>query len=82
MAGVHERPIEGWIGQIQSALSDEFKSCEGEYGFLIEATTVAPAIVAMSMPWTDGRDHKQLLGKLAHRRRSSRSRATTARARS
>jgi choline dehydrogenase-like flavoprotein len=61
VAGVHERPIEGWIGQIQSALSDEFKQCEGEHGFLIEATTAAPAIVAMSLPWQDGLSHKQLL---------------------
>jgi choline dehydrogenase-like flavoprotein len=61
VAGVYEQPIEGWIGQIQSALSDEFKHCEGEHGFLIEATTVAPAIVAMSLPWRDGLAHKQLL---------------------
>jgi len=61
VAGVYEQPIEGWIGQIQSALSDEFKHCEGEHGFLIEATTVAPAIVAMSLPWQDGLAHKQLL---------------------
>jgi choline dehydrogenase-like flavoprotein len=67
VAGVYEQPIEGWIGQIQSALSDEFKDCEGEYGFLIEATTVAPAIVAMSLPWRDGLAHKQLLErKLRH----------------
>jgi len=67
VGGVYEQPIEGWIGQIQSALSDEFKSCEGEHGFLIEATTVAPAIVAMSLPWQDGLAHKQLLAqKLKH----------------
>ncbi len=66
VAGVYEQPIEGWIGQIQSALSDQFKHCEGEHGFLIEATTVAPAIVAMSMPWEDGLAHKRLLSKLAH----------------
>jgi choline dehydrogenase-like flavoprotein len=67
VGGVYEQPIEGWIGQIQSALSDEFKQCEGEHGFLIEATTVAPAIVAMSMPWQDGLSHKQLLErKLTH----------------
>src|SRR5207248_5342697 len=35
VGGVYEQPIEGWIGQIQSALSDEFKDCEGEWGFLI-----------------------------------------------
>jgi len=66
VAGVYEQPIEGWIGQIQSALSDEFKHCEGEHGFLIEATTVAPCIVAMSMPWEDGAAHKQLLAKLPY----------------
>jgi choline dehydrogenase-like flavoprotein len=66
VAGVYESPIEGWIGQIQSALSDQFKSCEGDWGFLIEATTVAPAIVAMSLPWEDGAAHKRTLGRLAH----------------
>ncbi len=67
VGGVYEQPIEGWIGQIQSALSDQFKDCEGEHGFLIEATTVAPAIVAMSLPWEDGLAHKQLIArKLRH----------------
>jgi choline dehydrogenase-like flavoprotein len=66
VAGIYEQPIEGWIGQIQSALSDEFKDCEGEHGFLIEATTVAPAIVAMSLPWQDGLAHKRQLEKLRH----------------
>jgi choline dehydrogenase-like flavoprotein len=66
VGGIYEQPIEGWIGQIQSALSDEFKQCEGEHGFLIEATTVAPAIVAMSLPWEDGLAHKQVLEKLRY----------------
>ena len=63
VAGVYEQPIEGWIGQIQSALSDEFKQCEGEHGFLIEATTVAPGILAMSLPWVDGKHHKELMAR-------------------
>ena len=66
VAGVYEQPIEGWIGQIQSALSDQFKQCEGDWGFLIEATTVAPAIVAMSLPFEDGAAHKRTMSKLAH----------------
>jgi choline dehydrogenase-like flavoprotein len=61
VVGVYEQPIEGWIGQIQSALSDEFKHCEGEHGFLIEAAGVTPAILAMSLPWVDGKQHKDLL---------------------
>ena len=59
VAGVYEDPIEGWIGQIQSALSDQFSQCEGDHGFLIEAITVAPGLVASSLPWVDGRSHKE-----------------------
>jgi choline dehydrogenase-like flavoprotein len=65
VGGVYDSPIEGWIGQIQSALSDQFADCEGDWGFLIEATTVAPAIVAMSLPWEDGESHKRTLARLA-----------------
>lgn len=61
--GAYEQPIEGWVGQIQSALSDEFKDCEGEHGFLIEAAGVTPAIQAMSLPFVDGRQHKELLAR-------------------
>ena len=83
VGGVYEQPIEGWIGQIQSALSDQFKDCEGEHGFLIEATTVAPAIVAMSLPFEDGLAHKRCSSaSSATSRRSSPSRATTAREKS
>jgi choline dehydrogenase-like flavoprotein len=66
IGGVYEQPIEGWVGQIQSALSDQFKQVEGEHGFLIEATTVAPALVAMSLPWEDGLQHKRTLSRLSH----------------
>jgi choline dehydrogenase-like flavoprotein len=62
--GAYEQPIEGWIGQIQSALSDEFTRCEGEYGFLIEAIGLTPAIQAMSLPWVDGRQHKDTIGRV------------------
>jgi choline dehydrogenase-like flavoprotein len=63
VVGVYEQPIEGWIGQLQSALSDEFKDCEGEHGFLIEAVGSSPAIQAMSLPWEDGMRHKELLAR-------------------
>jgi choline dehydrogenase-like flavoprotein len=59
VSGVYEEPIEGWIGQIQSALSDQFTGCEGDYGFLIEAISVAPGLLAGSFPWIDGQNHKE-----------------------
>jgi choline dehydrogenase-like flavoprotein len=63
VVGVYEQPIEGWIGQIQSALSDEFKQCDGDYGFLIEATGVSPGLQSTALPWVDGRQHKELLAR-------------------
>ena len=50
VGGVYEQPIEGWIGQIQSALSDQFKDCEGEHGLPDRGDHRRPAIVAMSLP--------------------------------
>ncbi len=63
VAGVYEQPIEGWIGQLQSALSDQFAECEGDHGFLIEAVGASPAIQAISLPWEDGFKHKELLAR-------------------
>jgi choline dehydrogenase-like flavoprotein len=62
--GVYEQPIEGWIGQIQSALSDEFAKCEDEHGFLIEGISVTPALQAMSLPFVDGEDHKRTIARI------------------
>jgi choline dehydrogenase-like flavoprotein len=62
--GVYEQPIEGWIGQIQSALSDEFSKCDGEHGFLIEAIGLTPAIQAMSLPFVDGEEHKRTIARV------------------
>ena len=64
VVGVYPEKIEGWIGQIQSALSDQFRRCEDEHGFLIEAVGLTPAIQAMSLPWVDGRQHKETIGRI------------------
>ncbi|MEK6277916.1 MAG: GMC family oxidoreductase [Actinomycetota bacterium] len=64
--GVYDDPIEGWIGQIQSEVSDSFADLEGEHGFLIEGVGVAPALVAASLPWATGEDHKRNMTLLPH----------------
>ena len=63
VTGIYEEPIEGWSGQIQSALSDEFSQCDGDHGFLIEAIGVAPGIFAAASPWTDGYSHKERMAR-------------------
>jgi choline dehydrogenase-like flavoprotein len=63
VTGIYQEPVEGWIGQIQSALSDQFSQCEGDHGFLIEAIGVAPGIFASASPWTDGYNHKERMAR-------------------
>ena len=57
--GIYEEPIEAWIGQIQSEVSDHFASCEGEHGFLIESVGATPSIGAGGVPWRHGAQHKR-----------------------
>jgi choline dehydrogenase-like flavoprotein len=62
--GVYDEPIEGWNGQIQSALSDHFMDVEDGCGFLIEATGVQPGLLSASLPWESGAQHKELMSTL------------------
>src|SRR4051794_32055083 len=57
--GIYAEPIEAWIGQIQSEVSDHFADCEGEWGFLIESLGAMPAVNAAGVPWKDGEQHKR-----------------------
>ena len=59
MLGVYDEPVEGWDGQIQSSVSDDFADLEGEWGFLIESTYMAPGLFLSSQAWRDGRQHKE-----------------------
>src|SRR5205085_2962809 len=43
--GLYNEPVEGWNGQIQSALSDHFFDIEDGCGFLIAATSVQPGLL-------------------------------------
>ncbi len=62
--GVYEEPIEAWIGQIQSEVSDNFAGCEGDYGFLIESVGAQPAVHAGGLPFRDGEQHKRDMARL------------------
>lgn len=59
--GVYDELIEGWKGQVQSALSDHFFDIEDGCGFLIEATSMFPAFISPAFPWVSGEQHKQLM---------------------
>ena len=60
--GIYEEPIEGWIGQAQSAVSYQFANVEEQWGFLIESAPTAPALIAANWPFEDGAQHKREFG--------------------
>lgn len=62
--GTYDEPVEGWDGQIQSALSDHFVGIDDGCGFLLEATSVQPGLLAASLPWASGAAHKELMSTL------------------
>src|SRR5205807_8033065 len=62
--GIYDKPVEAWIGQIQSEVSDHFARCEGEHGFLIESVGAQPAVHASGIPWRDGEQHKRELARM------------------
>ena len=64
VVGIYDEPVEGWRGQIQSLVSDAYTDLEGEFGFLIEGTSVQPGFFSPALPWRDGFSHKQLMQSL------------------
>jgi choline dehydrogenase-like flavoprotein len=62
--GIYEEPIEAWIGQIQSEVSDHFAHCDGDWGFLIESVGAVPAFNAAGVPWRSGEQHKREFARM------------------
>lgn len=62
--GTYDDPVDGWRGQVQSLVSDAYDDVEGDFGFLIEATTVQPGLTGTVFPWSDGRAHKEQMQAL------------------
>jgi choline dehydrogenase-like flavoprotein len=62
--GIYDEPIEAWIGQIQSEVSDHFARCDGDHGFLIESVGAMPSVHASGIPWRDGEQHKRDLARM------------------
>lgn len=59
--GIYDEPVEGWRGQVQSALSDHFFDVQDGHGFLLEAAGQMPAFAAVAYPWDSGEQHKRLM---------------------
>jgi choline dehydrogenase-like flavoprotein len=59
--GIYDTDQKAWWGPPQAGLSDEFANAEDGYGFLIETTQYAPALVGSALPFTTAEEHKELM---------------------
>lgn len=66
VAGTYDEPVRPWIGSIQTRYCDQFAHVEGTYGFTVEAAPAHPGLAGMCLPWTSGREHKELMRQSAH----------------
>ena len=62
--GVYGDDQRAWWGAPHAGLVDEFADTGDGYGFLIEGAQYAPGIVGSAVPWTSGREHKELMASV------------------
>ncbi|HEX3671588.1 MAG TPA: GMC family oxidoreductase, partial [Candidatus Cybelea sp.] len=58
-----DRPIEAWLGPMQSAYSDAFNYRAGAYGAKIEVAPAHPGMAALALPWTNRDRHADFMGR-------------------
>jgi choline dehydrogenase-like flavoprotein len=64
MYGVYESEQRAWWGAPQTGICDEFATAEDGHGFLVECAQYAPGLIASSLPWRSGAQHKQSMAQL------------------
>ncbi len=62
VGGVFEDPVDPWKGPPQTVAVWKFIDLDGTYhGFWVEAAPAHPGLFAMSIPWINGRRHKEFM---------------------
>jgi choline dehydrogenase-like flavoprotein len=56
-----DRPIDPWIGPMQSAYSDAFNYRSGNYGAKIEVAPTHPGLAALALPWEGRAQHARAM---------------------
>ncbi|MCC7450886.1 MAG: GMC family oxidoreductase N-terminal domain-containing protein [Anaerolineae bacterium] len=65
--GMYDAAVNGWSGVIMSRYVTEFFNLDGKgYGVALETAPIHPGIAALTLPWTDGRQHKHVMERIAH----------------
>src|ERR1700674_2261019 len=64
--GVYREKQRGWWGSPQTANCEQFTDTGDGYGFYLETPAFGPGFVASVVPWTDGRQHKEVMTKVPY----------------
>ncbi len=65
VAGEYDEPILHWRGVPQSVVSEAFNDLQPGYGFRIECPPALPGILAASLPWWGGDQHRDEMRRAA-----------------
>ncbi|MDG6933131.1 MAG: GMC family oxidoreductase N-terminal domain-containing protein [Nitrososphaerota archaeon] len=64
LSGIFEHQIQAWKGPPQTVAVRKFINRDGNYhGFWIEAAPAHPGLFAFTIPWSDGKSHKDFMKK-------------------
>ncbi len=68
ISGLYEKPISMWSGPPQTVKVTKWLNLDGfHHGFWVEAVPAHPALFSSASPWTSGKEHKDLMLKMARR---------------
>ncbi|GAA2777146.1 GMC family oxidoreductase [Saccharopolyspora taberi] len=67
ISGIYPEPMDPWWGPAQSGIVDEFSRREQGHGFLIEGSHHYMGLLTTTIPWSSGREVKELVLKSRHR---------------
>jgi choline dehydrogenase-like flavoprotein len=64
--GVLREDAEPFGGPLQALYSEQFANLQDGYGFRFEWVPIHPGTLSLSMPWTSGKQHKDLMRNYRH----------------
>jgi choline dehydrogenase-like flavoprotein len=64
--GVYKEKQKGWWGSPMTTNCEQFTDTGGGFGFYMEIPAFGPGFVASVIPWSSGRQHKEVMTKVPH----------------
>ena len=66
IAGRYQERINGWLGAPQTVVSTHFSRLNGDFGYHLETAPVHPGLIALALPWSGSREHRDAMQHVAH----------------